>query len=135
MQGVCCAGAVCGSPPACCQGIACCTGNVCQPAHPNGLGQSYYDCNPLGTPRNASTYNLQMAQEAAAAWSASGTASSVFCNQPDPCFGWTKPGSPADCAVWCYAGALAGTVGHSGVPTACATVCPVVGGGGNATWQ
>jgi hypothetical protein len=115
--------------------MACCTGNVCQPAHPNGLGQSYYDCNPLGTPGTPSTYTLQMAQEAAAAWSASGTASPVFC-AGETCFGWTKPGTSADCAVWCYQGPLAGGVGHSGVPTGnCTAVCPIVGGGNRFVWQ
>ena len=36
--------------------------------HQNGLGGTYADCRPLGTPGNAATYTEQMAIEAAESW-------------------------------------------------------------------
>jgi hypothetical protein len=134
-QGICCAGPVCGTTPACCQGTTCCSGDVCQPAHPNGLGQSYYDCRPLGTPGDPATYDSQMASEAAVAWSPSGTTSPLVCGAVT-CVARLKAGPPGDCAVWCYSGTLAGLVGHSSVATiACAAVCPTVGGGTSFQWR
>lgn len=134
-QGICCAGAVCGATPVCCQGSACCSGNVCPPPHPNGLGQSYYDCAPLGSPGGETTYSVQMASEAAASWAPTGTQAGLNCGVA-LCVSNTTAGSPQDCAVWCYTSALAGYVGHSSTATiACQAVCPVVGSGGTTTWQ
>lgn len=119
----------------CCAGWACCTGNTCQPAHPNGLGQTYYDCAPLGTPGDETTYNFQMASEAATAWRATGSYQTVVCGTAS-CVGRLTTGAPQDCAVWCYTGALAGYVGHASMATiACSAVCPTVGAGGSATWR
>lgn len=94
-------------------------GNVCQPGqtcsngtcsctllHSNGAGQSYNDCSdPLGTPGNASTYNLKMAQEAAAAYS-SAAPTSVSCNGA----GAIVASSSSGFSVWVYQGSLAGYV-------------------------
>jgi hypothetical protein len=95
-----------------------CCGNSCQVTHQNGVGQSYYSCDPLGTPGNASTYSLAMAQGARAAWTA-GTDSSGTC-----------PGSSntvsrvtaTQCAMWSYSGTLAGHVFVS-APNEC--FCPL----------
>jgi Tol biopolymer transport system component len=40
--------------------------------HADGLGQTYADCAPLGTPGNPATYSQTMALEAAHAWNPSG---------------------------------------------------------------
>lgn len=118
----------------CCQGTTCCSGNVCQPAHRNGLGQSYYDCAPLGTPTVETTYDITMANEAALAWGQTGGTLGVTCGTAT-CVGFLTTGSPADCAVWCYTSTLAGYVGHSSTPTtACQTVCPLIGGGTTFPW-
>ena len=89
---------------------------MCQLVHPNGLGQSYYHCAPLGTP-GQSGYTQDMAIEAAKVWRAGGTGQVVLC-QTGNCWAYTAGG---DCAVWCYTGQLAGYVNP---PTLLTCFCP-----------
>ncbi len=72
---------VCGGN--CCPGTGCC-GSECQTAHNNGVGDTYYDCLAQGTPGDASTYSVQLATDARAAYSLS-TSSDVAtsCNGGD----------------------------------------------------
>ncbi len=116
----------------CCAGTQCCSGNTtCQALHSNGLGQTFYDCSPLGTPGDPVTYNQAMASGAAAAWSA-GTDQLVTCTNSS-CLCRTTSTAIQDSAVWCYTGTLAGYVGHSSVATPnCLALCPY---GKIATWQ
>jgi hypothetical protein len=102
---------------------------VCQPAHPNGLGQSYHDCSPLGTPGDSTSYSQAMAAGAAAAWSA-GTDLQIQCGTAS-CICRTTPGPVQDAAAWCYSGDLAGYVGHTGFPN-CLALCPYTK---PVTWQ
>ena len=82
----------------------------CNVAHDNGLGQVYNDCtHPPGQPTQASTYNQQMATEAAAAFTNGGASKIEQYN----CF--TRDLSTSvvvnnSCAVWTYAGPDAGFV-------------------------
>jgi hypothetical protein len=97
--------------------------------HINGIGQTFSDCaDPIGTPGNAGTYNVNMATLARAAWiitSPSDTA--INCNLgQDNC---VARGNSSTCSVWCYSGPDAGYV-HTNNATAC--VCPVAGG--DVTW-
>ncbi|MGH7735534.1 MAG: Ig-like domain-containing protein, partial [Gemmatimonadales bacterium] len=72
--------------------------------HQDGLGQTYTDCAALGTPGNSSTYNQTMAQEAAAAWNASGTIQMEQCgtgaNVAQIVVDQASPAGPT--AAWTY---------------------------------
>jgi hypothetical protein len=96
-----------------CEGTGCCDGTSdatygsCQPTHVNGLGQSFYNCVPLGT------YTMAEAQAAATAFDPTGAVdgmsnhyvtgkSSVdyICNQSTaknscPCWAWNGTGQYA----------------------------------------
>jgi hypothetical protein len=96
----------------CCAGTGCC-GDSCQTTHSNGLGQSFYDCNPLGT------LTLASATAAANAWDI-GTASfdmSATCG--GGCYGRQTASA---CAVWCYSGSFTGKVSRNDINNAC--LCP-----------
>ena len=109
-----CSAGVCTCPPTapltcgttCCPGALCCSADTCQLAHPNGLGQSYFHCAPLGTPGQGSGYGQEMAIEAAKAWRSGGTGQVILCQTGD-CWAYAAGG---DCAVWCYQGMMAGYV-------------------------
>jgi hypothetical protein len=98
-----------------CDGTACC-GSSCQTAHSNGVGQTFYDCNPLDT------YNQTTATAACAAFTGSaasctayactGNAGSVVCS----------PGGA--CTCWKYDPGNSGVTGK--VSTSCG--CPVSSG-------
>jgi hypothetical protein len=86
-----------------------CIGSACATYNPP-VTQTYTDsADPLGTPGNAATYNLTMAQDACAAYTGNpsqcGTsacgATNVVCNFTSP-----QP----NCACWTWNGAGAGTV-------------------------
>lgn len=122
-----CSGATCACPAAapracgtiCCAGTACCsTGNTCQPAHQNGLGQTYYDCQALGTPGSGGTYTQTMAAEAGAAWASGSIGTAAACGTSS-CWEVVANGQ---CAVWCYGGTLSGRVLLDSTGTACQ--CP-----------
>jgi len=106
-------GAVCNSANQCTGGF--CTNGVCSNCsfvHSNGAGQSYTDCaNPLGTPGNAATYNLTMAQEAARAFSPNGTPTSLSCNGAAAIS--VVGNGLITVGVWVYEGPLAGSMGIS----------------------
>lgn len=127
-----------------CAGNGCCgTGTSCQLAHSNGpasigLGQTYYDCAPLGTPGVASTYSSTMGTEAAAASPenasiavAPGTCAKdplPACSGSCTCVGTPPTPTPASCVGTCSCFCSAGTptdsdcvVGRKG--TACALWC------------
>lgn len=87
-----------------CAGFVCCAG-ACAPEHSNGLGQSYYDCAPLGVPGSPASYSLQMATSARAAWEA-GADSTALCGAAQAV---VREGASA-CAVWVYTTSLAGHV-------------------------
>lgn len=128
-QGRCCGTSqlVCGT--SCCNGTACCPGNVCQPAHPNGLGQAYYDCSPLGTPGNPGGYTQQMATGAANAWNASASSQSITCGG-GLCLARS---TGTQCAVWCHDSLLAGYVYLNAASPSC--ICPTQGGAGTSSWR
>jgi hypothetical protein len=100
----------------CCAGTGCCSsGSQCQTVHSNGLGQSYYDCNPLGT------YTAAAALEAAAAWNPSGAPASGLSCASQYCLGWQASNA---CAVWCYGQDILG--GHVNLNTiSIACICPI----------
>ena len=78
-------------------------------SHPNGLGQDYADCRPLGTPGNASTYTLTMAAEAGAAspyWTGNNGSVALCTNGAHV---WIVQ-SGTTCAIWAYEGTAAGSV-------------------------
>lgn len=90
----------------CCEGTVCCGGSTCGTKHSNGLGQFFYDCQPLNT------YDPTQAQNAARAWQPSGTqlpGETFLC--PGCVVMQTPTGtSPASCGTWCYGGPLQGRV-------------------------
>jgi hypothetical protein len=99
----------------------------CAINHSNGLGQTYTDCQPLGTPGNAATYTLVMAQEAANAFLAghTGQVSTGTCGIANAVI----VTGPASSEVWAYSGPLAGLVLEtSGGPP----FCPATG---DPTWN
>jgi hypothetical protein len=98
-----------------CATPACCN-SQCQTVHTNGVGESFYDCNPMGT------YTLATAIEACVAY-----AETVGGNANDCVGGWTcPPGNTANQAV-CYS-ALGGM-------TACSNYCWVYLGGASGDVQ
>jgi hypothetical protein len=91
-----------------CTTPACC-GTSCQTTHDDGVGQSYYDCNPQGT------YGEQTAHEACAAFAMSMNGDPTACSG-----GWTcnmsttqsecyAPGG-VGALCWNYSGRNAGEV-------------------------
>jgi hypothetical protein len=108
------------STPSCC-------GAACQTSHSNGLGQRYYDCNPLGIPGNPSTYKLSMAQAALMAWPVTGTDGIISCGVG---LSAVYREDASSCAVWVYTGALAGYVRLSTGASSCS--CPTTS---DRTWN
>lgn len=99
-----------GNSPSCGGGQRVCGGNACQTTHSDGLGQSFYDCNPLGT------FTVGEAIEAGTAYEVSVGGSGVNVST-----GWScgsqitnlvcatdSSGNPTYC--WDYSGAQAGQV-------------------------
>lgn len=82
----------------------------CTPiSHSNGLGQTYLDCAPLGTPGVASTYTVTMAAKARAAWPFAGVDEAWACSGGSPdCL--LRRATGKGCAVWSYASIYAGRV-------------------------
>ncbi len=126
-----------------CIGTPCC-GTLCSGQHPNGLGQTYSDCSPLGVPGNPATYSATMADEAANSWpNPGGTPAQILTggacyesnqvtqDQCDASYTFSA------CAVWCFSGQLAGYVyenianDYSGTGSNC--LCPALTSG--ATWN
>jgi hypothetical protein len=102
-----------------CATPGCCAG-ACQTSHTNGVGQTYYDCNPV------STFGVVEATEACTAWaiSAGGTAADCAdgysCNNKAPyqvCF--TNASGCQD-YCWGYSGSQGGVVYTCSCPNATA---------------
>src|SRR5216683_364224 len=109
-------GPVAGCSGACCAGGTQCCTNACPTQHSNGLGQNYYDCNPLYSPRQTT---VAAATAAADAWNTGTT----FTTCDSYCLA-RQTGSK--CAVWCYGiSGFAGLVALNTTNNVC--ICPVVG--------
>ncbi len=94
-------------------------------SHQNGLGQSYTDPAPPGTPGSAATYSHTMAIEAAQAWPMVGIRPlSRKCGNGAGAAEAISMQSPAHCAVWAYTGPAAGHVRLNTANNTC--VCPTV---------
>jgi len=91
-----CATLVCNGT-ACQGGTACCSNGACPFQHLNGLGQTYFHCNALGS------LTEEMAREAAKAWQPNGQGQ-VNCE----CLAWLTDG--LQCGQWCFTGPLQGQV-------------------------
>jgi len=121
--GACCSTVVCGAT--CCDGgSACCAGSTCPPAHDNGAGGSYFDCNPLGS------YSEAAALAAALSWAQSGARVTVGLVCPNDCIAWqVTVNQITSTGVWCHAGA---TQGRARVVQSAVPVCP---GAGDSPWN
>src|SRR5262249_831124 len=87
-----------------------CCGNACQPAHLNGLGQSFLSgCTPLATPGDEATYSLQLATAARDA-SPAGVDGNKSCGNGGNATNCLTRTSGTMCATWCYGKTLAGRV-------------------------
>jgi hypothetical protein len=101
-----------------CNAPSCCEGGVCEPQHDNGVGQTYYDCTPVGT------YSSALALKACIAY----TGSAAECvsypckNAPD---GGPPPNGPIicssgattkNCICWSFHGNDMGLVDNAGGP-------------------
>lgn len=104
------------------------TVDACTPiSHSNGLGQTYLDCAPLGTPGVASTYTEAMANKARAAWPFAGVDSALSCSgSPDVLMRYA---TGKGCAIWGYASDHAGRVRFSSAIGDCTCSSPT------ATWN
>ena len=92
-----------------CYGTPCCTAGDCADPHPNGAGENYDDCDPLGTPGTASTYTQTMAEEAAAVYTFTNpTYYVVTCNGGETAIDICNAAGTKCYASWCYTGACAG---------------------------
>jgi hypothetical protein len=114
---------VAGCSGTCCPGgTQCCSNGACQTQHSNGLGQSYYDCNPL---YSAAQTTSAAAKAAADAWNA-GT------DIPGICDAYCLSRQTASqCATWCYGiSNFAGRVALNTTNNVC--ICPVAG---SPTWN
>jgi len=110
-------GPVAGCSGTCCPGgTQCCGNGACQTQHSNGLGQSYFDCNPLYSPAQTT---LAAATAAAKAWNDGPVTSSSTCGDPYCVARQTS----TQCAVWCYGiSNFAGRVGLNTTNAIC--ICP-----------
>lgn len=104
----------------CCDG-GCCPGGTCMVRHDAGTGAPsavFFDCNPAGS--------KAAAQAAALAWRPSGAPVTGYdglgCSFATECVAWNAGTVPNQCAVWCYAGFLAGKVRVESISGVC--LCP-----------
>jgi hypothetical protein len=91
-----------------CAGTGCCAAS-CQVEHSNGVGQSFYDCNPLGT------YTQSQAMSACAAYGG-GTCAAYACSGNAGFLVCAAAGAP-NCVCWKY------NAGNSGVTGKISTTC------------
>jgi hypothetical protein len=116
-----------------CNAPACCEAGACEPQHDNGLGQTFYDCTPLGQ------YNSALALKACTAY----TGSAVQCVQ-FPCMDvGTGPiicssgNATKNCLCWAFGGSNAGLFDNAGGPpgrNATNCYCPDLASG-DTPWQ
>jgi hypothetical protein len=100
-------------------------GGGCPPEHENGLGQTFFHCNPVGV------RTLESAAAAAQAWRPGGRPTVQVPGCSD-CLGWETPSgeTPSACAVWCYGSdPLGGRVALTPSPVC---LCPTTA---SATWN
>ena len=97
-----------------CNAPACCEAGVCEPLHDNGVGQTYYDCTPIGT------YSAALALKACIAYTGSAAQCVSF-----PCQGSPPPNGPIicssgaltkNCICWSFHGNDIGLVDNAGGP-------------------
>lgn len=95
-----------------CATPACC-GNSCQTIHDNGVGQAYYDCNPLGV------YGAMAAMAACTAF-ANGDPSKCsdkwYCDVAERQVCYVAGPNTCQTYCWTYSGASAGTVSDCTCP-------------------
>jgi hypothetical protein len=98
-----------------CAGTACCSNGSCQTAHANGTGQTFFDCQPLGT--------FTRAQAAAACTAFAGDASACTTITSCPGNSGTAVCSTApSCRCWKYEAGNSGFTGR--VSSGCS--CPAI---------
>jgi hypothetical protein len=108
-----------------CKGSGCCGGGTCQVQHSNGVGQSFFDCVPLGT------YDQTQATSACVAF----TGDATLCHATTSCSGSgnvavCSDGSTSACNCWIYGGISAGHV-NTGLPGNCSCKAQ----GSTPTWN
>jgi hypothetical protein len=114
----------CNMAPPNAQGCACntpgCCGSNCQTTHADGLGDSFYDCQPLGTHTQA------QATAACAAFTGNVAECSVF-TCTDATMGplICSDLSATTCACWSYGGGNVGRVFDAMSPGAASCACPL----------
>ena len=81
---------------------------IAQTQHNNGLGQTFVDSASLGTPGNAATYTLALANAAAAAFPFQGTVRTSQCGTSTRSPMMVVKQTATSCATWGYTGMLAG---------------------------
>jgi hypothetical protein len=114
----------------CCAGTGCCSSG-CQSAHDNGLGQTYFDCQPIDT------YSLTQAMAAAAAWAPTGVDVLPAPACPDGCLCRTDGplASATRAAVFCYASTFKGYVAVTQNPSCAAATCPSINSPSTSQWH
>jgi hypothetical protein len=94
-----------------CAGTPCC-GVLCG-KHDDGIGSTYVDCaDPLGTPGNAATYNLNMANLVVKTFAGGNKTILGNCFNQYSCAAEENTAT-GECYVWCYTGQAAGYLAHS----------------------
>ncbi|WP_242395603.1 hypothetical protein [Anaeromyxobacter oryzisoli] len=121
-----CSNGVCACSPGATR--ACSNNTVCQTPHPNGLGQTYYDCLPLDS------LTVDEARLAAAAWAPDGQpfesglqCGNCLCRTNGTALTATKA------AIWCYGGSNA--PGHVKVTDAANCFTAACPSPGDAAWR
>jgi hypothetical protein len=92
-----------------CNAPACCDGGACQSLHDNGLGQTFYDCTPLGE------YNSALALKACTAYTGSAAQCASYpCLDPDSGPIICSAGAlTKSCLCWSFGGTNAGLFDNS----------------------
>jgi hypothetical protein len=91
-----------------------CCGSSCQTSHDNGVGQTFYDCNPQGTITIGSATEACVAHALTVGGKAADCMGGWFC--PDPmmpievCYSSTANFNNCTDYCWIYTGSLAGYV-------------------------
>jgi hypothetical protein len=104
-----------------CNAPSCCEGGVCEPLHDNGVGQSYYDCEPVGT------YSASLALKACTAYTGSASLCVSYPCTPSslgPIICSALAVSPKVCMCWSYGGSNVGQVDNGGGSGASNCFCP-----------
>jgi hypothetical protein len=96
-----------------CATPACCGAN-CQTAHSNGVGQTFYDCNPTGTFTIASATEACVAYALTVGGVAADCFGGWFCPTPsmpiEVCYSSTANFNNCTTYCWIYTGSLVGHV-------------------------